>query len=69
MARLDAHPTVERGRAAEATPNLTAERLRTICLEAGAADVGFVSIDRPEIADERQHVLWTKSAPTQSAGA
>lgn len=59
MARLDTHPTVERlrGRAPDATPSLTAERLRTICLKAGADDVGFVSIDRAELAGERPHVL------------
>lgn len=36
---------------------LDAAWLRTLCLEAGADDVGFVSIDRPELADERAHVL------------
>lgn len=32
--------------------------LRKICLEAGADDVGFVSIDRPELADQRADILW-----------
>jgi NAD-dependent dihydropyrimidine dehydrogenase PreA subunit len=31
--------------------------LRTLALEAGADDVGFVSIDREEIASEREHIF------------
>ena len=61
MARLDVHPTVLalRGRA---TPSLPAEPLdaawlRRLCLAAGADDVGFVEIDRPALAEEREHVL------------
>lgn len=34
-----------------------AAELRALCLEAGAAAVGFVAIDRPELADERAPVL------------
>lgn len=38
--------------------------LRRICLEAGADDVGFVEIDRPELADQRADILrsfpWTR---------
>jgi NAD-dependent dihydropyrimidine dehydrogenase PreA subunit len=36
---------------------LAAEELRRLCLEAGADDVGFVRIDRPEIAAEKKGVL------------
>ncbi|QEH37163.1 Epoxyqueuosine reductase [Aquisphaera giovannonii] len=60
MARLDEHPTVVRHRAraerAEAGP-LDAAWLRRLCLEAGADDVGFVSIDRAEVADQRAEIL------------
>jgi ferredoxin len=41
------------------------ESLRQICLEAGADDVGFVEIDRNEIADQREAILshfpWTRT--------
>src|SRR5512145_2077887 len=64
MALLSEHPTVkwfqERVDAAtvEATPlSLDAEWLRLLCLEAGADDVGFVEIDRPELADQRDDIL------------
>jgi len=56
--KLDDHPTVvqvrRRDRAADrlAEP-LDASWLRELCLDAGADDVGFVEIDRPEIADQR----------------
>jgi ferredoxin/putative sterol carrier protein len=47
-----------------APKHLEAERLRRLCLEAGADDVGFVSIGRPELADQREDILrlypWTK---------
>jgi ferredoxin len=36
---------------------LDAGEVRRLCLEAGADDVGFVSLDRPEMADEREDVL------------
>lgn len=36
---------------------LDADWLRTLCLESGADDVGFVSIGRPELDEERGHVL------------
>src|SRR5689334_7305400 len=58
------HPTVRKvqssavsSRAFEA---LSAPVLREICLQAGAADAGFVDIDRPELDDQRtemQHLL------------
>ena len=59
--RLDDHPTVVRARAApppepDESP-LDAAWLRQVCLDAGADDVGFVSIDRAELVDERPHVL------------
>ncbi len=62
MARLDEHPTVRavRGRGpagrAEAA-RLDAAELRRICLAAGADDVGFVALDRPELDAERADVL------------
>lgn len=44
---------------------LDAEWLRSLCLEAGADDVGFIQIDRPELDSDRADVLtaalWTKS--------
>jgi epoxyqueuosine reductase QueG len=55
MSRLEDHPTVRavRGRAAasRAGEPLDAAWLRQLCL-----DVGFVEIDRPELAEERRHV-------------
>lgn len=60
MASLDQHPSVmalrSRTRLPAAGP-LTADELRRLCLEAGADDVGFVRIDRPEVASEKQGVL------------
>jgi ferredoxin len=60
MARLDDHPTVRtvRGRT-PVTQNdapLDTAWLRALCLDAGADDVGFVEIERPELADERKHI-------------
>ena len=67
MAKLDEHPTVVRYRQSpEKTPPqvLDADRLRRLCLDAGADDVGFVSIGRPELDDQRDDILrlfpWTK---------
>ncbi|GAB2980930.1 hypothetical protein GCM10023080_053770 [Streptomyces pseudoechinosporeus] len=57
--KLDDHPTVVQVRqrrdrdAARTAEPLDAAWLRELCLEAGADDVGFVEIDRPEIADQR----------------
>jgi Fe-S-cluster-containing hydrogenase component 2 len=56
--RLDDHPTVKRARLAreqtEARKNedLDATWLRDLCLTSGADDVGFVSVDRPEMAGQ-----------------
>jgi len=61
---LAEHPTVKwfQGRAtegaeAQGTRLLDADWLRRLCLEAGADDVGFVSLDRPEVADQRADIL------------
>lgn len=37
---------------------LDAAELRRLCLDAGADDVGFVGIDRPEVADQRDEIRW-----------
>lgn len=64
MARLDEHPTVVRLRAQSrsvaeghgSTP-LDTEWLRRVCLEAGADDVGFVEVERAELARDRDAIL------------
>jgi NAD-dependent dihydropyrimidine dehydrogenase PreA subunit len=38
-------------------PPLPIDWLRRLCLECGADDVGFVALERPELADERPHIL------------
>jgi ferredoxin len=65
MARLAEHSTVKEFQAREAAgkgkarpQTLDREWLRQVCLEAGAHDVGFVGIDRPEIADQKADILW-----------
>lgn len=40
-----------------ASNKFSAEAIRQICLEAGADEVGFVEISRPELAQERQGIL------------
>ena len=62
MASLSEHPTVKAVRAKQVTETvssvpLDADWLRTLCLEAGADDVGFVEINRAEIADQRTEIL------------
>src|SRR5262245_38187554 len=63
MTQLSEHPSVKRfwarSGAAEAGPpsRLDARELRELCLQAGANDVGFVDIDRAELAKERDDVL------------
>jgi ferredoxin len=60
MAKLDQHPTVihHRGRPKGPAPQgLDADWLRRVCLDAGAHDVGFVAIDRPEVDDQRAEIL------------
>jgi ferredoxin len=41
----------------ESAPRQEVEKLRQLCLEAGADDVGFVDLERSELADERDHIL------------
>ncbi len=61
MTDLHSHPTVvavERRAKARGSPQpMLAEELRRLCLECGADDVGFVSLTRPEIDDQRAEVL------------
>jgi Fe-S-cluster-containing hydrogenase component 2 len=64
MKNLLEHPTVRRFYEQEsatapkaAASLLDSDELRRLCLEAGAEDVGFVDIDAPEIADQRQDLL------------
>jgi Fe-S-cluster-containing hydrogenase component 2 len=68
MAKFDDHPTVRWWReqpVAQARVRLNAESLRSLCLEAGADDVGFVELDREAIADQRSDIL-AAFAPTQT---
>ncbi len=62
--KLEDHPTVKWYRQREATQAVTARStgvdpqwLRGLCIEAGADDAGFVEIDRPGIADQRNEFL------------
>ena len=63
MKKIEDHPTVQwwRERTAAQTPVVTAplnaDSLRELCLQAGADDVGFVEIGRPEIADQHTDIL------------
>ncbi|RDI49052.1 SCP2 sterol-binding domain-containing protein [Nocardia mexicana] len=59
--KLDEHPTVLRvrersGRPVRPSTPLDAEWLRDLALRSGADDVGFVEIERPELADERAEI-------------
>jgi hypothetical protein len=54
------HPSVIALRSQTRQPRpdtLSTEELRRLCLDAGADDVGFVRIDRPDVASERAGVL------------
>ncbi|MCC6511476.1 MAG: 4Fe-4S binding protein [Pirellulaceae bacterium] len=54
------HPTVIALRKQPVVPRATripADELREICLNAGAADVGFVGLQRVELDDEREDIL------------
>jgi NAD-dependent dihydropyrimidine dehydrogenase PreA subunit len=55
--KLEEHPTVVKMRQqpddVRPTEQLDESWLRQLCLDAGADDVGFVHIDRPEIADQK----------------
>jgi epoxyqueuosine reductase QueG len=59
--RLDDHPTAQAVRARRVEPPaaapLTLAHVRAIALEAGADDAGVVSLDHPDLAEERPHVL------------
>jgi len=64
MAQLSEHPTVKQFRAKHPTDNTSSaphslgrEWLRQLCIDAGADDVGFVEIDRPEISDQKSEIL------------
>jgi NAD-dependent dihydropyrimidine dehydrogenase PreA subunit len=56
--KLEEHPTVVKVRQqrddVRPTEPLDESWLRQLCLDAGADDVGFVHIDRPEIADQKE---------------
>lgn len=60
--KMQTHPTVLRYQQTHpspqpsAPPQLESDWLRALCLEAGADDVGFVAIDRPEVADQRAEI-------------
>ncbi|MDT7634903.1 MAG: hypothetical protein QOI50_6833 [Pseudonocardiales bacterium] len=63
MAKLDRHPNVieVRRRAAAGQTRvppavLDADWLAQLCRRAGADDVGFVEVERPELAEERTHL-------------
>ena len=58
------HPTVKQFREREAAGNqlarlqtLDAAWLRKACMDAGADDVGFVDVERPEIADKKTEIV------------
>lgn len=62
--RLQEHPTVkwfnQQGhtqRAPEKADKLEAAWLRQLCVQAGADDVGFVEIHRPDVDDQRDEIL------------
>ncbi len=60
MPSFDNHPTVHavRNKPISAKPTrIDVQTLREWCLDAGADDVGFVSINRPELDDERADIL------------
>src|SRR6266487_784253 len=61
--KLDDHPTVRRFRlqtvppAAPKSDRLDPVWLKQLVLDAGADDVGFVEIGRPELDDQRDDIL------------
>src|SRR5215471_9993292 len=63
MAQLSEHPSVKRFQQRTGTlpagppSTLDAQELRQMCLKAGADDVGFVEIERAELAKERDDIL------------
>ena len=56
--RIAAHPTVRKmmGRKTERPDVIDADWLRQVCLEAGADDVAFASVDNPDLASELEQV-------------
>lgn len=63
MSKFDDHPTVKAVRL-DSRPitvpqrrTIDAAELRQLCLDAGVDDVGFVGIDRPEVADQRADIV------------
>src|ERR1700755_1265260 len=56
--RIANHPTVRKVRSR--TPRrpgvIDADWLRQVCLDAGVDDVGFASIENPDLASEREYV-------------
>ncbi|MFI0168152.1 (4Fe-4S)-binding protein [Streptomyces sp. NPDC017095] len=63
-AKLAGHPSVQAvlarrasGTADQSSPVIDAEWLRRLCLDAGADDAAAVSLDHPDLAGEREHVL------------
>lgn len=62
MTKLEEHPTVRKYRKGQLAPeqkskHLDTEELKKVILNLGADDVGFVEIDRPEIADQKEDIL------------
>ncbi|CAN5488313.1 hypothetical protein BH10PLA2_BH10PLA2_10530 [soil metagenome] len=62
MTALAEHPIVQQfyasiPAATDPPPPLDAAWLRQLCLEAGADDVGFVGIERAEVAEQRAEIL------------
>jgi len=58
--RIEDHPSVIAVRAREASrplQALTLEAVRALALEAGAEDAGVVSMDHPDLAEDRAYVL------------
>ena len=57
--KLDLHPTVRlvRQKRDALSPAIDAAALRSLCLDAGADDVGFVGLERPEVAEQRDEIL------------
>src|SRR4030095_13600867 len=59
----DQHPSIKKFRERSSASlnqgpiTLDANELRDICLQAGADDVGFVEVDRAELASERSDIL------------
>jgi epoxyqueuosine reductase QueG len=60
MPSLEDHPTVRKHRHSPSTEQnqvLAGEELRQLCIDAGADDVGFVSLSRDDLADQRADIL------------